>query len=330
MFEKLGKFIVKARYYIMGLFLILLICSCILIPQVLINYDISEYLPDSSETKIAINLMEDEFGSIGTAEVMLTSVTKSDAKIAVSIIASIDGVASVVFDENQTTYYNDESNMALIQVFLSSGDYEQETATTLENIETQLNDYDFSLVGSSVEAITNRSAIEKEMTIILIVAILIVIAILFLTSRAYIEPLIFIIVIGVAILINMGTNLIFGEISFITKSISSIMLIALAMDYSIVLLHRYREEREKTNDSHLAMAKAISGSLVAVLASSLTVMAGLISLVFMDFLIGYDIGMVLTKGVLISVICVIFLMPSIILLLDKSITKPLIKVFCLV
>ena len=319
--KKFGNFVVKARYWFFGLFLLLAVAGIVLAQFVGTNYNMVKYLPDNSKTKIGIKVMEDEFGSAGTASVMINGVTKEQAKELSNVIAQVEGVASAVFDETNTSYYNENEQKALIKVFLNNSDYSVEAENTLSNIETALAGASYDMSGSAVDAIHNRNAAHSEMSLILLVAILVVAGILFLTSSSYIEPVIFLIVIGVAIIINMGTNIFLGSISFVTQSISSVMLIALEMDYSIVLLHRFREEKKKVGNSYLAMEKAINGSFMAVVASSLTVMAGLVALMFMDFTIGFDIGMVLAKGVFISVLAVIFFMPAVILMFDKLIER---------
>lgn len=319
--KKFGNFVVRARYWFFGLFLLLAVAGIVLTQFVGTNYNMVEYLPDNSKTKIGIKVMEDEFGSAGTASVMISGVTKEQANELVKVVAQVEGVASAVFDDTNTSYYNEDNQKALIKIFLNNSDYSIEAEDTLNRIETALEGATYDMSGSAVDAIHSRNAAHSEMTLILLVAIAIVIAILFLTSNSYIEPVIFLIVIGVAIIINMGTNIFLGSISFVTQSISSVMLIALEMDYSIVLLHRFREEKKKVGDSFLAMEKAINGSFMAVVSSSLTVMAGLVALMFMEFSIGFDIGMVLAKGVFISVLAVIFFMPAVILMFDKLIER---------
>ena len=323
MLQKLSEFIVKARYYLFGLFILFAIASVIMMLHVGVNYNMVKYLPDDSKTKISLNVMEDEFGSVGSASVMISGVSVEQANEIASGIASIEGVGSAIFDGTNSSYYNEGKQTALIKLFLSTSDYDLKSETTLKNVEKYVNGQvnNSVITGSAVSASYNRNAGLGEMSIILLVAVVVVLGILFLTSMSYIEPLIFLIVIGVAILINMGTNLFLGEISFITKSISAVMLIALEMDYSIVLMHRYREEKQKRGDKIVAMKKAIAGSFVAVVSSSLTVMAGLVALMFMDFSIGFDIGMVLAKGVFISILAVIFFMPAIIIFFDNLIEK---------
>lgn len=327
MLQKLGKFIVNARFWFLGIFFAFALVSLIAMQYVGANYNLVHYLPDNSKTKISIMVMDDEFGSSGSASIMISGVNADEAQHLVNAIKDVEGVTTAVFDATDESFYNSSEKKALVKLFLADSDYSKEAEATLNEVKELLKNESYAMSGGAVTAINNRTSAEGEMAIILIIAIVIVLTILFLTSLSYIEPVIFLIVIGVAILINMGTNIFLGEISFITKSISSVMLIALEMDYSIVLLHRYREEKEKRGDSKIAMQKAIAGSFTAVVASSFTVMAGLISLMFMDFSIGFDIGMVLAKGVFISVLAVIFFMPAIILMFDKLIEKTTHKSF---
>ncbi len=318
--EKFSRFIVNQRWYFFGLFIALTIACIVLSSFVNVNYDLTKYLPKDSNTKIAIDVMTDEFGSSGMASIMIENVT--DLEVINELIAKIekvDGVASVLFDESSLSYYN--NNNALLKVFFSNGDYTQETEKALNDIQNVCADYQTSFAGSAVESTTMRNALGTEMYIILIVAVVIVILILLLTSRSWFEPIIYLIVIGCAIAINMGSNLILGEISFVTQSISAIMLIALVMDYCIVLCSRFREESAKGMPPKEAMISALSGSFKAILACSLTVIMGLIALVFMDFSIGFDIGMVLAKGVALSILAVLFFMPSIILLFSNLLKK---------
>ena len=326
MFEKFANFVVKFRYYLFGIFMALVVASVFMIPNVGINYDFTKYLPNDSSTKVALKVMEDEFGASGTASIMVENITAEAAtKLAQDIVSDVKGVATISFDADDTSCYKQdegkETGKALLSVFFEKGDYSAETKDAIASLREYLDGYDFALGGSAVETSSNQDAIGKELGIILLIAIAIVILVLFLTSRSWLEPLVYLIVIGCSIVINMGTNLVMGEISFVTQSISSIMLIALVMDYCIVLCHRYREESEKGVDAKTAMTKALSGSFLAIVASSLTVIAGLVALMFMEFTIGFDIGMVLAKGVFIGVLAVLFFMPSIIMMLAKGIEK---------
>lgn len=317
--HKLAEFIVKSRWYLFGIFIAITVASVCLIPLVGVNYDMTKYLPENSSTKIALKVMEDEFGSAGTASVMIENSTVEQANELRAKLEVIDGVATVVFDSTNSSYYDGQN--ALLKVFFDKGDYAEETDKAISEIRKVCEGYEIALAGSAVDATSTRGAIGSEMIIILAIAVAIVLLILMLTSRSWLEPLVYLIVIGCAILINMGTNLLLGEISFITQSISAVMLIALEMDYCIVLCSRFREETEKGLPPLDAMKEALAGSFMAIIASSLTVMAGLLALTFMDFTIGFDIGIVLAKGVFISILAVLFFMPSIILIFTKALDK---------
>ena len=320
-----SNFVVKNRYWFLGLFFVLLVASGVLMTFVKVNYDLTEYLPDGSNTKESIALMEKEFGATGTSSIMVSNIAEDEAENYADKIQNLESVSTAVVSRYQE---KDGTGYALISVFLVNGDYTQEAEQALKDIELiftgegGLNEtQNYYLIGSAKTAVSSRISILGEIPIIMIVAVLVVIGVLLITTRSWIEPLIFLIVIGSAILINMGTNYFLGSISFISNSVASVLLIALAMDYSIVLVNRFREEREKEPDIFVAMKKALSGSIITIIASGLTVMAGLAALMFMDYRIGLDMGLVLTKGVFISLLAVIFLMPAVLLLFSKLIAK---------
>ncbi len=317
--NKIADFVVKARWYFFGFFMLLIIGSLILIPMVGTNYDMTKYLPSDSDTKIALEVMTDEFGSSGTASIVITNATPEQVAEVAGLASQIKGVKNAIFS-NTKDYYNSETKAGLIQIFFEHGNYEVETEQALADLRElcESKNADASFCGDSVDAVASKNAITNEMWIILLVAVAIMLGILFLTSRSWIEPLIYLIVIGTSIIINMGTNLIMGEISYITKSISTIMLMAIIMDYCIVLCSRYREESEKGGTPTDIMTRALAGSFNAILACSLTVLVGLVALCFMNFKIGLDLGVVLAKGVAISIFAVLFFMPSVILMFQHA------------
>ena len=324
--SKFAKFVVKGRYWFLGIFFVLLVASAIMMNFVNVNYDLTKYLPDNSTTKESVELMKEEFGSTGTASLMLSNVTQAEAQNIANKIGENQNVATSVLSRFQFVEGSATNGYALISIFLTDGDFTTEASDTLDDIEVLMAEQlgegqNYYLTGSAVTAGASRSAIMGQIPLIMAMAVLVVLLVLLFTTRSWIEPVILLIVIGTAILINMGTNCLLGEISFISNSVSSVLLIALAMDYSIVLVNRFREEREKEPDLHIAMQNTIKGSIVTILSSGLTVMAGLVSLVFMDYKIGLDLGLVLTKGVFISILAVIFLMPAILLLFSKLLKK---------
>ncbi len=321
-YEKIANFIIKGRWYFFGFFLALMIASICVISFININYDMTKYLPDGSDTKIALQVMTDEFGSASTANILVKDTTPEEVASLAEQAGKIDGVANAIFN-NTSEYFNSATNAGLIQIFFDKGSYDKETEQAIEGLRELCDEagYSTAFSGESVDAVSSRMAIVNEVWIILVVAVAIMLVILAFTSRSWIEPLVYLIVIGAAIVINMGSNIILGEISFISQAISSIMLIAIVMDYCIVLCSRYREESDLGGTPKEAMARALAGSINTILACSLTVLVGLIALCVMDFKIGLDLGLVLAKGVVICILAVLCLMPSVILMLHKPLAK---------
>ena len=328
--KKISNFIVKARYWLLGVFVILVGVSCFLMTEVNINYNLMQYLDSDSTSTVALTKMEDEFGSVGQCQVVVKNVKYDDAIKIKGVIENIDGVSSVVFarNENDSEYYNNNSNDALYKVFLTTGDFDTASYKTLDRIRDSLSGYDIALSGGSVDSQFLTTALGRDMIIILIVVVAVVFIILAITSTSWFEPVLFLVVAGGAILINMGSNILLNWIpyignsmSFITKSIAAVMQLALSMDYAIVLLHAYREEKENNVTNNEAMAKALAKSFAPVSSSSITTIAGLVALMFMSFSIGFDVGLVLAKGILISLLSVFLFMPGLLLLCDKLLVK---------
>ncbi len=317
--KKISNFIVKQRKVLTGIFAILLVVSCFLINKVDVNYDMTKYLDKDSSSTYALEKMVEEFGSVGQAQVMIENIESSQAGELKEEIEKIEGVSSVVFDVNNENYFHD--NKALYKIFLVSGDYQKESYETINLIRDTLKDYDIAVTGAAPKAQFLSSSVDDDMTKILLIACIVILLILTITSHSWIEPVLFTIVAGGAIIINMGTNFVMGEISFITKSICAVMQLALAMDYSIILLHSFNEEKTKNPDSKEAISEALAKSFKPISSSSLTTIAGLIALVFMSFSIGFDVGMVLAKGILLSLLTVFIFMPGILLIFNPLIEK---------
>jgi predicted RND superfamily exporter protein len=316
---KIANFIVKFRNVLLVIFVALITLSIFLIPKVDTNYNMLKYLDKDSESVLALNKMQEEFGSNGTAKVMVENVNEETALSIKNQLEEIEGVNSIVFDVKDSNNY--KNNTALYTIFLTHSDFELESHETVTTIRNTLSNYDVSLSGQSVDSEYLQNAVSEDMLIILLIACLVILIILLISSTSWIDPLIFAIIVAGAILINLGTNILLGEVSYITKSICAIMQIALAMDYSIIVLHRYNEEKLLNNNNKEALANALAKCFSPVSASSLTTMAGLVALMFMRFTIGFDVGMVLAKGILISLISVFLFMPSLILLFAPLIEK---------
>ena len=341
--KKISSFIVKARYVLLGIFVALVGLCSFLMTKVNINYDMLIYLDKDSTSTVALNKMEEEFGSVGQAQIMIKDISFDEAKNVESKLGSIKGIASVVFTENvkDTEYFilnagSEDTGSALYKVFLTTGNYDVESYDTVDEIRNILISYRDSghaigtvaLNGGAVESKFLTETLDSDMTKILIIVALVVLVILTIVSQSWIEPLIFALVAGGAILINMGTNILLNALpnignsmSFITKAIAAVMQLALAMDYSIILLHAYKEQKAKGLNKNEAMTNALSSSFAPVSSSSLTTIAGLVALMFMSFSIGFDVGLVLAKGILVSLLCVFLFMPALLILFDPLLEK---------
>lgn len=320
--KKFSELIVKSKWIIISIFMLLSIGCCIGSSFVNINYNISDYLNEKTDTKIAIEIIEEEFGMTGDLQVMLDGIDKNTAKQVEKDIKEIENVINVNFDAEDETFYKD--NKALYVIIIDGDDYstvaENVTFEIKELIESKYNS-DAEYGGTTIEKQNLKNGITNEIKYILIIAISLVIIILLITSRSWLEPVVLLAVSGIAILINNGTNFFFGEISYITNSISAILQLALSIDYSIVLIHTYRKYQKEGLNNNEAMEKAILECIRPVSASGLTTIAGLLALVFMSFTIGFDIGIVLMKGICISVVTSLTLLPCILIITDKLLIK---------
>lgn len=317
-----SNFAKSKKYIVIALFLVAAVLSVVFMGRVAINYNISDYLDDSTETKISLGIIEDEFGVTGDVQVMIEDIDTDIAKDVRDTLKDIENVLTVNFDEYDEGYYKDGT--ALFIVIVDGDEYSEVANTVVEDIKTALDDAfegKTNYGGAVIEKANLREAIEGEIPFILAIALCLVTAIMLLTSKSWLEPIILLLASGVAILINMGTNAIFGEISYITNAVGAILQLALSIDYSIVLLHSYRAIKATEEDKDKAMHQAIKEVVKPVSASALTTIAGLLALLFMSFKIGFDIGIVLMKGIVISAITSLTLLPALLLLFDKLMNK---------
>ncbi len=313
--KKATDFIIKNRYVVITVFIFFSIISLILAQKVNINYDMTEYLPTSSETKIGMNIMNREFEvDSSNLNIMFKNLKEEEKDEIYEALYKIDGVASIDYQKDSDEYNTDYYTLYILNVDEAS---DSKTAAKIyDDVNDAFKDYEFYLSGDIKE---------RNMTIlptwILILVVVICAVILIIMCESYIEPFLFLICIGVAVLLNNGTNIIFGTVSNITNSISAILQLALSMDYSIMLINRYRQEKEKNNNEIEAMKEALYRSFASISSSSITTIVGLVTLVFMSFTIGRDLGLVLAKGVLLSLLVIFMCLPALILLFDKLITK---------
>ena len=308
--RKVTDFIVKARYVFLTLFVILAIFSLYLGTKVNINEDIMKYLPETSEIKIGKDIMDEEFieQDSSVLNVMFKGLSDTEKEDTLKKLESINGVSSVLY-ENTDEYNRDKYTLYVLNV----DDYDH--SKTAENVYNEVNEMKPEAMSGSIY---NEWKPVLQIWIV-VVAIAMAMIILTILSESYIEPWLYLISIGVAVFINKGTNIIFPSVSNITDSIVAILQLALSMDYSIMLSNIYRQEREKEKDKTKAMKNALYNSFKAISSSSITTVVGLLALVFMSFTIGRDLGLVLAKGVVLSLVSIFFCLPGLLVLCDKLI-----------
>lgn len=338
--RKFYSIVVRKRKTVICFFLILSIISFFMKSMVSVDYDINDYLPDDSPSTIAIDVLGQEFeGGIPNARVMVSDVTIPQALDYKEKLEAIDGVSAVTWLDDSVdiitpldnldpkvveTYYKD--NTALFTVTIEE-DKRIEAVAGIEDLVGE----DNAIAGSAVATADATTNTVSEIQTITVIAVLFVLIVLLATTNYWLEPLVILIGLGVAIIINDGTNLMFGEISFVTNAAGSVLQLAVSLDYSVFLIHRFEECRLENSDPQSAMIDALCKSTSSILSSGLTTVIGFLALVLMRFKIGPDLGLALAKGVAISLIVVFVFMPAFILsvykLLDKSKHKQLLPSF---
>lgn len=338
--KKFYMSLVNHRKTMVMIFTMVFVVCLLLGNLVEVNYDINDYLPESSPSTVSLELMQEEFdGGIPNARIMISDVTIPEALEYKEKLEAVDGVTAVTWlddvvsifvpistldTDTLETYYKD--NNALFTVTIEE-DRRIEAVSSIREIIGE----DNAMTGSAVSTAISTTETVLEVNKISIFTVLFVLVVLVMTTNSWMEPLIVLIGLGLAIVINNGTNLIFGEISFVTNAAGSILQLAVSLDYSVFLLHRFEECRQENPDVKAAMTEALCKSTSSILSSGLTTVIGFLALVLMQFRLGPDLGLALAKGVAISLITVFVFMPSFILLtykwLDKTRHKDLLPKF---
>ena len=311
--EKIATFIVDKRNLFFLLYAFALIFSIVATGWVKVENDITTYLPEDTETRQGLTVMNDNFVTYGTARVMVSNVTYETAENICSDLESIDGVTSVDFDDTTDHY---KSASALFSVTFDGTTTDDISVHALHTIRDMLAGYD-TYIDTEVGVDTSAD-LQSEMSVILVLAAIVIVLVLTLTSRSYAEVPVLIMTIGAAALLNMGTNFLCGTISFISNSVTVILQLALALDYAIILCHRFSDEHE-TKDTREACIAALSKAIPEISSSSLTTISGLGALAFMHFGIGRDMATVLIKAILFSLLSVFTLMPGLLMVFSKKI-----------
>lgn len=312
---KLARFIVDKRKAFYLVFLAAVLFCAASVSKVHVNNDITSYLPADTETRRGLTLMEEEFTTLGSGQFMLTNITYDEADQVAKEIEHIDGVSGVEFDDTEKHY---TGSSALITVTFDGEKDDPVALQAMDHLKSILAPYDtyiYSEVGLDTSA-----QLQSEMGIILVIAAIVIVIVLLFTSKSYMEVPVYVIVFGVAAVLNMGTNYWFGEVSYITNSVAIVLQLALAIDYAIIFCHRYMEERE-TKPAREADIAALSKAIVEISSSSLTTISGMIALMLMQFRIGFDMGAVMSKGIICSMLTVFLLMPGLLMLFSNGIER---------
>ena len=313
--EKVAAFIVDKRNLFFLLYIFALIFSVIARSWVQVENDITTYLPDSTETRQGLTVMNDNFVTYGSARVMVSNVSYATALELQAAIEDIDGVTEAVFDDSAGHY---TGAAALFDVTFDGTETDPVSVQAMEEIRQTLAGYD--LYVDTRVGVDDSAQLESEMVVIVAVAAVIIVVVLLLTSRAYAEVPVLLLTFLTAALLNMGTNFLLGKISFISNSVTVVLQLALAIDYAIILCHRYSDEHE-TKPAREACVIALSKAIPEISSSSLTTISGLAALSFMQFGIGRDLSVVLIKAILFSLLSVFTLMPGLLMLFSPLIDK---------
>lgn len=331
--EKFARLLLKHRAVVCGIFLVAMATSLCMLPLSQVNYDMTEYLPEQSMSKQAISVLEKEFSYPGIADVMVSGLSVEQALVAKAKIAAVPGVKSVMWLDDMTDtsvpvdwmdsalvdkYYKD--NNALFTVEFTGGNFDVETGKAIDAIRETFPETGY-VRGMAEDGRNMQNSMTGEIFTIMIIVFPLCIIILMLASNSYIEPFLYLLVIGVSIVLNSGTNALFNNVSYVTFSISAVLQMAISMDYSLFLSHRYIEERDNGLSVVESIVKSVTSSFSSIAASACTTFAGFMALLFMGYSLGADLGLVLAKGIVLSFISVICLMPVLLAMCSKIIEK---------
>lgn len=330
---KLARAVVKFRVPILIIAIALMIPSFIGMAATRINYDMLTYLPSDMDTVKGQDILLDDFGKGAFSFIIVEDMPEKDVAALKEKIEQVDHVETALWYDSLADIsvpmeilpdeiYNafNSGNSTVIAVFFDSSTSSDVTMEAIKEIRSITGEKCF-VSGMSAMVTDLKDLCEKEEPIYVGIAVVLACAAMMLFLDGWLVPFVFLLSIGMMIMLNMGTNIIFGEISYITKALSAVLQLAVTMDYSIFLWHSYNEQREKISDNKEAMAVAIHETFTSVLGSSITTIAGFIALCFMSFTLGFDLGLVMAKGVLLGVIGCVTVLPALILVFDKPLTK---------
>ena len=313
--EKLATFIVDKRNLFFLLYIFAIVFCIFSNGWVKVENDITTYLPDATETRQGLTIMNDEFVTYGSAKVMVSNISYEHGAALKDEILEVEGVSDVAFDNTEDHYIN---SSALFDITFDGTVTDEISIEAMHKVEDMLSGYD-TYINTEVGE-DSAASLQSEMQVIVVIAAIIIVIVLTLTSRSYAEVPVLIATFGVAAILNMGTNFLCGTISFISNSVTVVLQLALAIDYAIILCHRFSDEHTDKPAREACIA-ALSKAIPEISSSSLTTISGLAALAFMHFQIGLDLATVLIKAILLSLLSVFTLMPGLLMLFSKLIDK---------
>ena len=334
--EKFGKVIVKLRIPILVLSILLLIPSAIGYVNTRVNYDILYYLPDEIETMQGQDILMDDFNKGAYAMVVVQDMDTKAANKLIKKVENVEHVAQVISytgivgedvpseivpSKFRKYFENDSIDTTLFAIFFDNTTSSDDTMNAITQIREKTEGQAF-ISGMSAVVTDTKNLSEKETPLYVLIAVVLVCIVLAIFMDSFLVPVFFMISIGMAIVYNLGSNILLGEVSYITKALAAVLQLGVTLDYSIFLWHSYKEMKEIYPDDHKeAMAVAIGNTLTSVVGSSITTVAGFIALCFMSFTLGLDLGIVMAKGVVFGVIGCVTILPSLILTFDRALEK---------
>ncbi len=312
---KFATLIVDKRKGFYLVFILLILFSVFSMNKVKVNNDLTSYLPGTTETRRGLDLMEQQFITYGTARVMVCNITFEEGQRLADQVRAMDGVSMLNFEDSPEYYHDME---ALLEITFDGTAENAETLEHLNEVLEMLSGYDVYYSSDIGQEERDARDLSNDMIIILLLAGVVIVCVLLFTSTTYAEIPVFLMTFIVAAILNKGTNYWFGTISFVTDSIAVVLQLALAVDYAIILCHRFMEEHEDKG-AREAVIVALSKAIPEISSSSLTTVSGMVAMMFMQFRIGYDMGIVLAKAILLSLFSVFFLMPGLLLTFARAI-----------
>lgn len=331
-----GKGVVKLRIPILIVSIILLFPAALGYFHTRVNYDILTYLPKEIDTMKGQDILLDEFGTGAFSMCVVEGMEDQDISKMRKNMEKVDHVKKILWydsladlsipktmlpDKVQDAFINEDKDATLMVIFFDSSMSSDETMDAIEELRS-VADKQCYISGMSAVVTDTKNLSDKEVPIYVLIAVILAVIVLSLTMDSALIPVFFLLSIGMAIIYNLGSNVFFGEISYVTQALAAVLQLGVTMDYSIFLWHSYEENQERfPDDKKRAMAHAISNTLTSVIGSSITTVAGFVALCFMSFTLGLDLGVAMAKGVIFGVICCVTVLPSMILVFDKAIDK---------